>query len=61
MQAVAKMGGYAERATRALEAGCDILLACNFRPGIIDILDHVKTPKNAKIAEKIAYYTRFLA
>src|SRR3990167_6263889 len=31
MQAVAKMASYEDRAKMALEAGCDILLACNCR------------------------------
>ncbi len=39
MQAVAAMGGYPERVARALEAGCDLLLVCNAREGVISILD----------------------
>ena len=38
MQAMAKMGSYADRAKRALEAGCDILLVCNAREGVLEIL-----------------------
>lgn len=60
MQAMAAMGSYHDRASRALEAGCDVLLACNSRPGVIDILGYTKPPKNPKLREKMAYYGRFL-
>lgn len=60
MQAMAAMGSYHDRATRALKAGCDILLVCNSRLGVIDILDHTKGQKNTRIHEKIANYARFM-
>jgi beta-N-acetylhexosaminidase len=60
MQAMAKMGSYAERAARALDAGCDILLVCNYRPGVIDILDHVPLKKNEALARRLVHYGRFL-
>jgi len=34
-------GGFAERATAALAAGCDFLLACNQRSGTVEILDRL--------------------
>lgn len=61
MQAVAKMGSYADRAAWALEAGCDVLLVCNNREGVIDILDHAAIPQNALRAKRLAYYGRYLA
>ncbi|OGT40987.1 MAG: beta-N-acetylhexosaminidase [Gammaproteobacteria bacterium RIFCSPHIGHO2_12_FULL_40_19] len=60
MQAVAKMGSYADRASMALEAGCDILLACNFREGLIDILDHVLPKKSEGLDRRLQRYSRFL-
>ena len=39
MEGASVAGGYAERADKALEAGCDMVLACNNRTGVIDILD----------------------
>ncbi|OGT25996.1 MAG: beta-N-acetylhexosaminidase [Gammaproteobacteria bacterium RIFCSPLOWO2_02_FULL_42_14] len=43
MQAVATYGDYTERANRALDAGCDVLLVCNARSGVISILDNVSS------------------
>ncbi|AEY01583.1 glycoside hydrolase family 3 [Oceanimonas sp. GK1] len=39
MEGAAVAGGYAERARQALAAGCDLLLACNHRPGAVAIID----------------------
>lgn len=61
MQALVNMGSYSERATRAVEAGCDVLLACNSRAGVIDILDHVPVKKDPKRTERLTYYGRFLS
>ncbi|MCX7125354.1 MAG: beta-N-acetylhexosaminidase [Gammaproteobacteria bacterium] len=61
MQAVAKMCRYEERASRALEAGCDILLACNSREGVVEILDRVRPPKNAEFERRFSHYGRFNA
>lgn len=61
MQAVAKMGSYHDRANRALEAGCDIVLVCNSRSGVIDILDRAKLHKNPDFSRRMAHYSRFLS
>ncbi|OXS14622.1 beta-N-acetylhexosaminidase [Zobellella denitrificans] len=39
MEGAAVAGGHAERARRALAAGCDLLLACNHRAGAVSIID----------------------
>lgn len=39
MEGAAFLGNYTERANAALNAGCDILLACNNREGTLAILD----------------------
>lgn len=60
MQAVATMGSYADRAQQALQAGCDVLLVCNSRAGVVDILDHVSSPKNPLLQQRLQHYGRFL-
>jgi beta-N-acetylhexosaminidase len=59
MQAVASMGSYDERASAALAAGCDIVLACNDRAGVITILDHVLPKKSDDLARRFHHYCRF--
>lgn len=35
---------FSERAAAAVQAGCDVILACNNREGALDILDHFTLP-----------------
>lgn len=60
MQAVAKMGSYEDRARRALDAGCDILLVCNAREGVVEVLDRVLPKKNEALHRRLQHYSRFL-
>jgi beta-N-acetylhexosaminidase len=39
MAGAAAVGGIVERATRALDAGCDVLPVCNHRPSVVALLD----------------------
>jgi len=59
MHAVSKMGSYFDRAERALEAGCDVLLVCNSRDGVVDILDHVSSQKNDDSVSRLNRYKRY--
>jgi beta-N-acetylhexosaminidase len=41
MEGATVAGSYAQRAKAALDAGCDMIMACNRREGILDILEHL--------------------
>lgn len=53
MKGAGAMGGFVERSQQALAAGCDILLLCNERAGVIDVLDRLQYQPTAQ--EKTAY------
>ena len=42
MGGAAAMGSYTDRASLALQAGCDMLPVCNFRDGVVELLDNLK-------------------
>ena len=42
MEGAGFMGDFVERSEKALQAGCDLLLLCNEREGVIQVLDHLK-------------------
>jgi beta-N-acetylhexosaminidase len=45
MGGAAVIGSYADRARLALAAGCDMLPVCNYRPGLVELLDAMKKLK----------------
>jgi beta-N-acetylhexosaminidase len=52
MVAAHAIGDLVERAETALQAGVDIVLPCNDRPGLIDLLDRWKPEVDASLAGK---------
>lgn len=42
MEGAAMIGSYSQRASEALEAGCDMVLVCNNRSASLEILDHLQ-------------------
>ncbi len=53
MEGASVAGGYAERADAALAAGCDMVLACNNRAGVIELLDHAQLNASAVSAQRL--------
>nr|VFJ92514.1 MAG: beta-N-acetylhexosaminidase [Candidatus Kentron sp. LFY] len=54
MAGAAKVGGSLHRARAALDAGCDMVLVCNDRQGVQDILDGLKKYHNPVSAIRLA-------
>jgi beta-N-acetylhexosaminidase len=51
MEGASAVGNMAERAALALQAGCDMILLCNNRAAVLDVLDQVKNlPSNSKLS-----------
>jgi len=48
------VGGYVQRAKAALAAGCDVLLVCNNRQGVTEILEDLQARANPVLQTRIA-------
>ncbi len=51
MKAAAETGGYALRAEKAIQAGCQILLSCNDREGTLDILRYLERSEHEALSD----------
>lgn len=47
------IGGYPERAEAALNAGCDMVLACNNQEGAMQILDQSNIPDSVELQSRL--------
>lgn len=53
MAGAAAMGDYVTRAEKALSAGCDLLIICNNRKGVIEVLEATRGHTNANSQQRI--------
>lgn len=60
MGGAAVMGGYADRAALALEAGCDLLTICNNRAGVVAVIDSVSHYRNAESSDRMSLFRKKL-
>ncbi len=54
MEGASVAGDYAARADAALEAGCDVLLICNNRPAVLQVLRHMHDRPNPVLYSRLA-------
>ena len=54
MAAAGIAGGFVDRANKALDAGCDMLLVCNNRPAALEILHGLKDRHDAVSHSRLA-------
>jgi beta-N-acetylhexosaminidase len=61
MSATAQKSGFAERAVLALEAGCDLLIACHNQQGIIDIVEVLENWQDSAKDNRLAQFISHLS
>jgi len=54
MQGATEVGGYPERATAALSAGCDMILVCNDPSAMLKVIDNLKYEVPPESAPRLA-------
>lgn len=54
MEGANPMGSFAQRADAALEAGCDMVLVCNQRSGVEDVLENAKLTLKSQSISRLA-------
>lgn len=52
MEGASFAGNYAQRAEAAIGAGCDLVLVCNNRPGVIQVMDQAKIDLTSAASNK---------
>ncbi len=53
MEGASVMGGFTERAEAAMHAGCDMVLVCNNRQGVIEVIDKAKLEQSEKSSQRL--------
>lgn len=53
MEGASFIGGFTERAEAAMEAGCDMILVCNDRAGVIEVMDKAKFQHSARSSQRL--------
>lgn len=54
MEGAASIGGFVERAEASQQAGCDMLLVCNSREAVIDIIDNANITVDDTSARRLS-------